>query len=267
MATRWGRLALAVAIWAILVAFPVPTQGGPTERAVEKLRAHQRTQFSDAEIISGFLKVTLGSELQRGDPAYRIRKFDGPVRVFIDNRGRPDRSARTARIVENIARKIEHIDLALTSARSDANIVITLVPERGFAQTLRKHFGAEQAKRIQRKLEPQCLAGLARDPSFRITRSDVILVTDVTDFVFDDCAYEEILQALGPINDDETVPWTMFNDDVSLGFFGLYDQLLLNLLYNPRVAPGMTHDEVGRILPEILPEVRAFVSRTAAQSP
>ena len=87
----------------------------------------------------------------------------------------------------------------------------------------------------------------------------MILVADAGDFVFYDCVYEELLQALGPINDDTTVPWTMFNDDVQMGFFGLYDQFLLNILYDPRIRPGMTRAEVEALLPEVLPAVRAFV--------
>ncbi len=238
------------------------TAQAPADSRIEKLRNAQRTNFSDAEIIDGFLKTTLGSELQRGDAPDRIRKYDVPVRVFIDNRARPDRQRQVAGIVDDIRQKIQHIDLAVTRERGDANVVVTLVAERAFAQTLRDHFGIAQAKKIQRSLEPQCLAGLAKDASFRIVRSDVILVADVDNFVFADCGYEEILQALGPINDDDTVPWTMFNDEVSLGFFGVYDQLLLNILYHPQVKAGMTRDEVIAVLPTVLPEVRAFVARS-----
>jgi hypothetical protein len=260
-------LAITAGIAIGSIVFAIVAEAGPADRAIEKIRAAQRTQFSDAEIIDGFLKTTLGSELQRGETAYRIRKYEGPVRVFIDNRGRPDRSRQAAHIVLDIARKIEHIDLALTADRSEAKVVITLVAERAFAQTLRKYFGAEQARKIQRKLEPQCLAGFAKDESFRIKRSDVILVSDVTDFIFYDCGYEEILQSLGPINDNDTVLWSMFNDDVSLGYFGIYDQLLLNLLYHPRIKAGMTRDEAMAVLPEILLEVRAFVARSNPPAP
>ena len=68
----------------------------------------------------------------------------------------------------------------------------------------------------------------------------MILTVDTGDFVFFDCAYEELLQSLGPINDTNSVPWTMFNDKVSMGFFDVYDQYILNLLYDPRIKAG--HD-------------------------
>lgn len=256
-----------LALMAAAMAAPVKPATGAAERDIERLRSAQRRSFTDAEISDGFFKTSFGSELQRGERTDRIRKYDGPVRIFVDNRGRPDRRHQLAEIVDDIRAKIQHIDLALTTRREDANVTVTLVPEREFAQTLRSHYGDEQADKIQRSLEPQCLAGLAKDASFRILHSDVFLVVDAGNFVFSDCGYEEILQALGPINDDNSVPWTMFNDNVSLGFFGIYDQLLLNILYNPRIKPGMTREEVANLLPEVLPEVREFVARANAKNP
>ena len=117
---------------------------------------------------------------------------------------------------------------------------MTLVRDRDLARTIRALYGINRARRIQRSLEPQCLSGFRKDESFRILHSDVILVADAGDFVFYDCIYEELLQALGPINDDATVPWSMFNDDVQMGFFDVYDQYILNILYHPRIRPGMT---------------------------
>ena len=81
---------------------------------------------------------------------------------------------------------------------------MTLVRDRDLGQTIRTIYGAERARSIQKSLEPQCLSSFRRDDSFRIARADVILVADAGDFIFYDCAYEELLQALGPINDDST---------------------------------------------------------------
>ena len=36
----------------------------------------------------------------------------------------------------------------------------------------------------------------------------------------------------------------MFNDNVSMGYFDVYDQYLLNLLYDPRIKAGMTVQDV-----------------------
>lgn len=259
--------ALAALSLCTCAAIAAPRSPASADGVIARKEKAQRTQFSDAEIIDGFLKTAIGSELQRGEPANRIRKYEGPVRVFLDNRANPDRRPVVAAVISDISSKIEHIDLALTENRDEANVTVMLIRERDFAKTLRSYYGAQQTRNIERSLEPQCLTGLAKDPSFRIVRSEVFLISDVSNFVFRDCAYEEILQALGPVNDVDNVPWTMFNDNVSLGFFGIYDQLLLNILYHPRIKAGMTREEARAVIPAILPEVRAFVARNNKRPP
>ena len=52
----------------------------------------------------------------------------------------------------------------------------------------------------------------------------------------------------------------MFNDSVQMGFFDVYDQYILNILYDPRIKAGMTLQEVKAVLPRVMIDVRAFVS-------
>lgn len=231
------------------------------DEVIARRRAEQRTTFSDAEITDGFLKVAFGAEFTLAGRIDRIRKFDGPVRVYVQGRSKPDRRRQVAAIVADIRAHVANLDIAMTRNRKTANVTVRLVRNREIRRTIREYFGRKQADRIQRSLDPQCLSGFRKDDTYRIQHADVILPFDAGDFVFKDCAYEELLQALGPINDDPSIPWTMFNDDVQLGFFGIYDQHLLNILYDPRIRPGMTVDEVRAILPAVLPTVRAFVSR------
>jgi hypothetical protein len=46
-----------------------------------------------------------------------------------------------------------------------------------------------------------------------------------------------------------------------MGFFDVYDQYILNILYDPRIRPGMAVAEVQAVLPQVLPSVRDFVAR------
>jgi hypothetical protein len=224
-------------------------------------RAAERKSFTDAEITEGFFKLTFGAELHFRGAVDRVRKYDRPVRIYIDNRAKPDRRAELAEIIADIRAKVAHLDIATTENRGRANVTVTLVRNRDMNRTIRALFGRANARRIVISLDPQCLSGFRKDESFRIVHSNVILAVDAGEFIFRDCAYEEILQALGPINDDASVPWTMFNDDVHMGFFDIYDQHILNILYDPRIRPGMTRREVRDLLPEVLPDVRARVSR------
>ena len=249
------------AVTAFALAFTATAAAAAEHHEISSRRATERKAFSDAEITDGFFKTAFGAELHLAGAVNRIRKFVGPVRVYVENRARPDRGAQVSQVVEDIRARIQHLDIAMTENAAEANVVVTLVRDRDLPRAINKIYGPDRAQLIQRSLVPQCLASFRKDESFRITRSDVIVVADAGDFIFYDCVYEDLLQALGPINDTNLVPWTMFNDNVQMGFFDIYDQYILNVLYDPRVQPGMDSDEVRAVLPQIMPTVRAWVAR------
>jgi hypothetical protein len=222
-------------------------------------RAAERTDFTNEEIRDGFFKIAFSAELQLDAPAERVRKFDEPVRIFVISTGGPDRRSEIAAVVEDIRAHVNHLDVAVTNDRGAANFVVRLVRKRKFDSTVRALYGNERARQIKKSLSPECLSGIGKDERYRIRRAEVILPIDAGDFTFYDCAFEELLQALGAINDDRSVPWTMFNDDVQMGFFDVYDQYLLNILYDPRILPGMTKDEVSAVLPDVLATARTWV--------
>lgn len=253
--TRTASLVAAIAT--LLGAANAPVHAEDTE--VASRRAAARVEFSNDEIKNGFFKIAFHAEMQVGAPADRIRKFDEPVRIFVDDKSRSNRSAQLEDVVADIRARVDHLDIAITHDRQAANFVVTLVRDRDLNATIRARYGKERARQIRQSLKPQCLSGIGKDEQFRIRRAEAILPVDAGNFTFLDCAYEELLQGLGVINDDASVPWTMFNDDVQMGFFDVYDQYLLNILYDPRVRPGMTPIEIHPLMDELLAAARAFV--------
>jgi len=258
------RCLSAAALTATLAAMIVSSIALPALAAeIPAIASRQRAEkksFSDAEITDGFFKTAFGAEYHLAGRVDRIRKYDMPVRVFADGRS-PDRKAQLAKVVTDIAARIRHIDLAMTDSDDAANVRVKLVRDRDLYRTISQAYGSERAREIKTSLDPQCLSGFAKNDAFEIEHSDVILTVDNGDFVFLDCAYEELLQSLGPINDTSSVPWTMFNDNVSMGFFDVYDQYILNLLYDPRIKAGMTLAEVKTLLPDVLADVRVWVKK------
>lgn len=234
---------------------------------ITKRRAAERKTFTDAEIFDGFFKTSFGAEMRLAGRTDGIRKYEMPVRVFVENRAKPDRHAQVAAVVADIKAHIANIDLAMAKDRASANVVVRLLRGRDLYPALRAAYGRDRTHKIQKSLDPQCLSGFSKDAALRIVHSDVFLVVDRGDFIFYDCVYEELLQSLGPINDDSSVRWTMFNDDVQMGFFDVYDQYILNIIYHPRVHAGMTHEQMRVLLPEIMPEVRAWVAKVNNLAP
>ena len=241
------------------VAIAPPAASAEIPAIASRQRAEKKV-FTDSEIIEGFFKTAFGAEYHLAGRVDRIRKYDAPVRVFADG-NRADRKAQLAKVVADIGQRVQHLDIAMAETSDGANVLVKLVRDRDLYRTITTFYGSERAREIKTSLDPQCLSGFRKNEKYEIEHSDVILTVDNGDFIFLDCAYEELLQSLGPINDTSTVPWTMFNDNVSMGFFDVYDQYILNILYDPRIKAGMTVAEVKAVLPDVLADVRAWVRK------
>ncbi|WOH83190.1 DUF2927 domain-containing protein [Bradyrhizobium sp. BEA-2-5] len=250
---------IAATLAACLADAALPAAATEVPAIAARQRAEKKS-FTDGEIIEGFLKTAFGAEYHLAGRVDRIRKFDGPVRVFAES-DRADRKTQLAKVVADIAHRVQHLDIAMTDTNEAANVRVKLVRDRDLYRTIATFYGQDRAREIRTSLDPQCLSGFRKNDDFEIEHSDVILTVDNGDFVFLDCAYEELLQSLGPINDTASVPWTMFNDNVSMGYFDVYDQYILNLLYDPRIKAGMTVAEVKAVLPAVLADVRAWVAK------
>src|SRR3954463_5427173 len=221
----------------------------------------EKKSFTDGEIVDGFMRTAFGAEYHLAGRVDRIRKYETPVRVFAEGSNRADRKAQLAKIVGDIASRVQHLDIAMAESGEDANVVVRLVRDRDLYRTIATFYGSERAREMKSSLDPQCLSGFRKNEKYEIEHSDGILTVDNGDFIFFDCAYEELLQSLGPINDTSTIPWTMFNDSVQMGYFDVYDQYILNILYHPRIRAGMSVAEVRAVLPEVLADVRLWVAK------
>ncbi|WP_322515985.1 DUF2927 domain-containing protein [Rhodopseudomonas palustris] len=261
------RRALAAIVAIALTASVVASSSAADRTDIPANQRAEKTDFSDSQILDGFFKIAFGAEYHVAGRVDRIRKFQGPVRIFAEGETRPDRRAELSRVVADIARRVRHLDIAMTDDSDEANVTVHLVRDRNLGKTIASFYGAERAREIHQSLDPQCLSGFRKNDRYEIEQAQVILTVDNGDFVFLDCAYEELLQSLGPINDTDEVPWTMFNDDVQKGYFDVYDQYLLNILYHPEVKPGMTVQEVKAVLPQVMTDVRSFVGKTNGLGP
>ena len=261
MNRSFHRRILAIALAAIVCDAVVwPAFAAAEIPAIASRQRTEKKTFTDSEIIDGFLKTAFGAEYHLAGRVDRIRKYQVPVRVLADG-NRSDRKEQLAKIVTDIALRVQHLDIAMADSGEEANVIVKLVRDRDLQRTITTFYGPERAREIRGSLDPQCLSGFRKNEKFEIERSDVILTVDNGEFTFFDCAYEELLQSLGPINDTMSVPWTMFNDNVSMGFFDIYDQYILNMLYDPRIKAGMTVAEVADLLPAVLVDVRVWVNK------
>ena len=86
----------------------------------------------------------------------------------------------------------------------------------------------------------------------------VVIQAGLPDRLRTSCIEEELAQTMGLFNDDSQVRPSIFNDDQEFAYLTRHDELLLRILYDPRLQPGMSRDEampiVRRIARDLLAE-------------
>ena len=136
---------------------------------IPSIAQRQRTEkksFTDSEIVEGFLKIAFGAEYHLAGRVDRIRKYEVPVRVFADGT-RADRKAQLAKIVADIAARVQHLDIAMTESNEDANVLVKLVRDRDLYRTIATFYGSERAKEIHIIARPAMPVGLSQEREVR----------------------------------------------------------------------------------------------------
>jgi len=109
------------------------------------------------------------------------------------------------------------------------------------------------------KTDPQCMTQVRSRDDGAIQHVDVFLIVDQGNDIFLNCAYHESLHAFGLTNHANSNPWTILNQNRTVGYLTVYDRIMLTILYDHRIKTGMSKTEVRRVLPEVI--------RDAGQAP
>lgn len=83
----------------------------------------------------------------------------------------------------------------------------------------------------------------------------VLIKQEHTDLMRQGCIHEELAQVLGLVNDSPDARPSIFNDDEEFSLLTRHDELLLRMLYDPRLKPGMTAAEARPIVETIAAEL------------
>lgn len=233
------RIVLLALSLAVLSSTFVPSNG------------HAR-KFSDAALIDGFNKTVFGSEFSssRFSTSY-IRKFRGPVKFYVKTNVVGNYGSRAQRFIRRLERKVVGLKTRLVSTEVQANFVVHIVRRRNYAKTVR----TSVFKRSSAPVRGKCMVR-SRFSRRGITHSDAVIVADEGDLLFRRCMTEEILQGLGPLNDNRSLRHSIFNDNSNFTSFQTFDRYILNMLYARELENGMSPAKASQVLPRVLKRIR-----------
>ncbi|MCA1297701.1 DUF2927 domain-containing protein [Stappia indica] len=211
--------------------------------------------FSTEELVNGFMKTVFGLEYRSWSwQPYLVKKYVGPVRFYVHNLARKNRRPMVYGFIKTIGRDIHGLSTMVVASPEEANFIVYVVDRDQYDDVVRRYI----YKDPKADVPGRCLVRVASD-SRGISRSTAVIVSDEGNFLFRRCLVEELLQGLGPMNDDPDLAHSVFNDRSRHSRFTAFDKYILNMLYHRRIKPGMRPKEVEPMLPSIVREIRPLV--------
>lgn len=220
--------------------------------------------YDAADLVRNFERIALHHEADINEPGSEknwagnpLTRWEKPVRwrIFGAAATKADR-AEVRRLMGRIAALT---GLEITEAGIDVNflILITRPGERArFARMLAEMHPAfaETFKLWRHNPELVCVANdlYSTQDSDRIAKGLVVIGSEVRGLMRQSCLHEEIVQAFGLANDHPDVRPSIFNDDEEFALLTEHDEHLLQILYDPRLRPGMTASQAMPIVRNIV---------------
>lgn len=232
------------------------------------------TPYTDQMLARNFERIALAEEYTRGaglQPSSgalgEIKKWVVPVRVeavFGDSLSEADQAQDRQRLASYTRRLSSASGHPISMVSSQANFHVLVMGEDDKDQ-LRAALdriapGMEASSRaifLNLPRSIHCLVvAFADSASGSAYRQAVALVrTEHPDLTRRACYHEELAQGLGLANDDQNARPSIFNDDEEFALLTSHDELLLKMLYDPRLTPGMTADQARPIIRTLAQEL------------
>ncbi|MEP3276958.1 MAG: DUF2927 domain-containing protein [Stappiaceae bacterium] len=211
--------------------------------------------FSDKELMDGFERTVFGLEYHTWSwQPHIVKKYTAPVRFYVHNHARRKRTRDVHRFLRSLPGKIRGLKIKIVKRPEDANFKIYVVDRTQYQNVVRQSV----YNNPKAQTPGHCLVRVLSDRR-GISSSAAVIVSDEGEFLFKRCLVEEILQGLGPMNDDPRLSHSVFNDRSRHSRFTQFDRYILNMLYHPSVRPGMSKRQAKKILPSVTSEVRRYV--------
>jgi Protein of unknown function (DUF2927) len=229
--------------------------------------------FDARQLADNFTRVAMYDEFTRSGTGFiaqeavsRLRRWSAPVRVGLNFGASvpPERQATDrARIGSYLARlsRITGHPIGLSDTAANFQVFIVNEDERRalgpvIRQSLPTMTDTELAGLTALPRSNYCVVyGFSQAGSNSYSRAVAVLRSENPDLLSLLCIHEEIAQGLGLVNDSPKARPSIFNDDQEFALLTRQDELMLRILYDPRLRPGMKVEEARPIIQTIASEL------------
>lgn len=230
------------------------------------------TPFTDRQLAENFANIAFFDEYvaSSGDLVARqvaapLRRWEKPVRVRIVfgesvPQGQRDRDRATITDYVNRLAGVTGHSIRVAD-NGNFTVMVLNIDEREAAEA--------RLRAAVPQIAPGAIRAVTRMPQetdcqmFAFTRGSGAAYTDAIAVIRGEqpelarlaCIHEEIAQGLGLPNDSPAARPSIFNDDEEFATLTRQDELMLKMLYDPRLKPGMTLTEARPIIDTMAAEL------------
>lgn len=230
--------------------------------------------FSTRNLVENFLRIALydeyvvqGQNFVARQTESQLRRWRAPVRIklhfgpSVDAAQRERDTASVRGYAARLSRLTGH-PIRLTEGAANFNILVYSTDELATAGPFLRQIvpGIEGAPVREITAMPRSIFcsvyafSTGAEPSTYVAAVAVIRAEHPPTLRLS-CFHEEIAQGLGLPNDSPLARPSIFNDDEEFGLLTRHDELLLRMLYDPRLRPGMTEAEARPIVQVLAEEL------------
>ena len=228
------------------------------------------TPFSSEMLVRNFEAIALRDEYQSGagltaasGAPVPLKKWVQPVRIaaeFGPSVARNKRETDMARLTAYTARlaRITGHPVALSEAAPNVHVLFMGEDDRALIRPRVQALvpGIDRASLALLENLPrsiQCLVIAFEDApgSHAYGQAIALIRAELPDLLRRSCIHEELAQGLGLANDSPFARPSIFNDDEEFALLTTHDEMLLRILYSPRLSPGMTAETARPIVRDL----------------
>lgn len=229
----------------------------------------------DADILTrNFLAIALRDEYARGDggqmvqggAAAPLRRWQDPVRMQLEFGTATDVATRRSvrvEVADYAARLSSASGHPVGLTDSGGNFIVLVLNDderRAIGPRLAELVPGIPAQDVAliRELVPDnfcTVFAYSQGASPVYSRAVALVRSELPPLLRSSCFHEELAQGMGLANDSPEARPSIFNDDEEFGLLTRHDELLLRILYDPRLRPGMSETEAAPIVRRIAGEL------------
>ena len=215
------------------------------------------TPFTDSQLARNFVRIALFNEYSDDSDFLRpqatishLRRWTGPIRMsveFGDTVPLAQRDVDRASISTYAARlsRVSGVPIQMTDRNPNFHVLFLNEDDRrGYGDKLRKLIpnisDATVRTFVNLPRDQLCVViGTFSPGQSNYTKAVAMIRAEHPNLMRSACIHEELAQGMGLANDSPGARPSIFNDDEEFALLTTHDELLLKMLYDPRLQTGM----------------------------